>query len=131
MNNEDQQTKVTYLRYKMVAGTGYLLDLYSAVDQFRLDSPVFTRSLKRDAQKFRAGLERAEAFFTRTVDRDRTEVIDQLSQSYHLVDRLLEIHPQAEGKRTQETRLLLADGIEAVVKKYGLTIGYQLSSVRL
>ena len=123
MTNEDQQTKVTYLLYKMVACTGYLLDLFSEVDQFRLDSPVFTMSLKRDAQKFRAGLERAEAFVTRTVDRDRTEVIDQLSQSYHLVDRLLDIHIQAERKLTEETRRLLADEIEAVVEKYGLTIG--------
>ena len=79
-------------------------------------------SLKRDAQKFKAGLERVEAFVTGTIDKERTDVIDQISESYHLVDRLLDIHIQAERKLKEEARLMMVDEVEAVLKKYGMTI---------
>ncbi|MDB5240103.1 MAG: hypothetical protein JWP57_728 [Spirosoma sp.] len=121
-NTDDQQTRATDLLYKMLAATGYLLDGFSEINRLNLTSPIFTMSLKHQAQKFKAGLTAAEQKVLGYTDQNRTEAIDQLAESYHLVERLMNIHLQAGRKLTEEARLLLSNELEAVAKKYGITV---------
>ncbi|QIP16798.1 hypothetical protein G8759_31235 [Spirosoma aureum] len=112
------------LVFKIMAAVGFMLDALDALDHATPGGKqqVFRAGLKNAAQKFKLQLETAEAHIAGHNYHDREQAMDQMAESYQVMDNLLTIMLQASLKLTPAAMELMNNEMIGVATKWGIKL---------
>ena len=107
--------------YKIMAASGFLIDAFAELERLGA-KPTFAMGVKNAALKFQVQLLATEKAITGVGrnDADYIQSLDQLHDSYILLDNLLTIMLNAGRKLTPQAQELLNNEMNAVATKYGV-----------
>lgn len=106
--------------YKMLAANGYIISLMDDLKHQGQFTTVFNPSFASIAKKFYKQCLIAESHVTSVRSDDSDEAMEQLHNSYVMMDNVLTLVLHAGRKLTPEAPLLLNDELEALAGKYGV-----------
>ncbi len=106
--------------YRMLAANGYIISLMDDLKHRGQYTKVFNPSFATSAKGFYKQCLIAESHVTTARMDDSDEALDQMHQSYMLMDRIMTLVLFAGRKLTPEAALLLNDELEALAGKYGV-----------
>lgn len=123
MTTEELSIKRADQVYKMLAATGFLIDAISEAESLGPHGQsLFKMNLKNTASKFKAQLVGVEQLIATNQHEDKNESIDQMADSYLLMDRLLSMCLKANRKLNPQAFEIMNNELEEVARKWGIAI---------
>lgn len=106
--------------YKALAANGYIISLMDELQHRGQFQTVFNGSFATSAKRFYKQCLIAEAHVTGARLEQSDEAMEQMFESYQLMERILTLVLYAGRKLTPEAALLLNAELEGVASKYGI-----------